>query len=124
MQAFWNVVVDVWDNGLWGIDMGRILIAVMIFLGFLLLRRIFVRLIVGRLQAVTRRTRTQLDDEALSVLEKPVGLIPVVLGLFFATEYLQLTGSLANVADRLVRSLGRRYAFDHHTQIGANAVHP
>ena len=105
MDAFWKLVVDVWKDGLWGIDLGRILVAVVIFLGFLLLRRLFARLVVGRLRAVARRTRTRMDDEALEVLEKPMGLIPVVLGLFTATQYLQLSGTLADVTDRLVRSL-------------------
>ncbi len=104
-RDFWLVVIDVWRKGLFGIDIGRIVTAVLIFLGFLFIRRLFTRVIINRLKAVTRRTRTRLDDDALEVLEKPVSFIPVVLGVFFATDYLPLNDLLANIADRLVRSL-------------------
>jgi len=105
LRDFWLIVIDVWRKGLFGIDIGRIVTAVLIFLGFLFIRRLFTRVIINRLKAVTRRTRTRLDDDALEVLEKPVSFIPVVLGVFFATDYLPLNDLLANIADRLVRSL-------------------
>jgi MscS family membrane protein len=105
LRDFWLIVIDVWRKGLFGIDIGRIVTAVLIFLGFLFIRRLFTRVIINRLKAVTKRTRTRLDDDALEVLEKPVSFIPVVLGVFFATDYLPLNDLLANIADRLVRSL-------------------
>ena len=105
LRDFWLIVIDVWRKGLFGIDIGRIVTAVLIFLGFLFIRRLFTRVIINRLKGVTKRTRTRLDDNALEVLEKPVSFIPVVLGVFFATDYLPLNDLLANIADRLVRSL-------------------
>jgi len=105
LREFRLVVVDVWQKGLYGIDIGRIVTAVLIFLGFLLVRRLFTRVVIHRLKAISRRTKTRLDDEALEVLEKPVSFIPVVVGVFFATDYLPLSGALAGIADRIVRSL-------------------
>ena len=103
--AFWNVVMDVWKNGLYGIDIGRIAVAVLIFLGFLIIRRVFSKVLVHRVSLLTRKTSTPLDDKALEVVQKPVSFIPVVAGAYFAMEHLKLSGNLEIFADRLVRSL-------------------
>ena len=103
--AFWNVVMDVWKNGLYGIDIGRITVAVLIFLGFLIIRRVFSKVLVHRVSLLTRKTSTPLDDKALEVVQKPVSFVPVVLGAYFAMEHLNLSGNLEIFADRLVRSL-------------------
>ncbi|MEE8398606.1 MAG: mechanosensitive ion channel family protein [Desulfobacterales bacterium] len=105
LEQFWLLVIDVWKNGLFGIDIGRYIMAVLILTVFLLLRRLFTRFIMRRLHAITRRTKTKLDDEALDVLESPIRFIPIVLGVFLAAEYLPLAGEIEIIADRLIRSL-------------------
>jgi len=104
-KTFWEIVVDVWKNGLYGLDIGRIIVAVLIFLGFLIIRRLFSRILVHRISLLTQKTPTPLDDKALEVVQKPVSFIPVVLGVYFAMEHLNLSGNLEIFADRLVRSL-------------------
>ena len=104
-KTFWAVVVDVWEHGLYGIDIGRITVAVFIVLGFLIIRRLFSRIVVQRISLLTQKTSTPLDDKALAVLQKPAGFIPVVLGVYFATDYLNLSGDLEIFADRSIRSL-------------------
>ena len=104
-QTFWAMVLDVWENGLYGINIGQISVAIFIFLGFLLIRRIFSRFLIHRISRFTQKTATPLDDRALEVLHKPAGFIPVVLGVYFATDYLNLSGKLSVFADNLVRSL-------------------
>ena len=104
-KTFWEIVVDVWKNGLYGIDIGRIMVAVLIFLGFLIIRRLFSRILVHRISLLTQKTSTPLDDAALEVVQKPVSFIPVVLGAYFAMEHLNLSGNLEIFADRLIRSL-------------------
>ncbi|MFC1533589.1 mechanosensitive ion channel family protein [Thermodesulfobacteriota bacterium] len=105
LKRFWLIVIEVWEQGLFGVDIGRIIVAVLIFLGFLLLRRLFVSLAIKQLSAITKRTKSLLDDDALEILKEPVGFIPIVLGLFFAIDYLSLSGVYDVIADRLVRSL-------------------
>ena len=39
---FWALVVDVWKNDVAGTDIGRILAATAIFIGFLLVRKLLV----------------------------------------------------------------------------------
>ena len=105
LKEFWVVVVDVWEKGVFGIDLGRIVVALLIIAGFLLVRRLMARFLVSRLMAFAKRTRFRLDDEIVKALEDPLTLIPVVLGVFIATEYLSLSGRLEVVADQVVRSL-------------------
>jgi len=105
LKQFWLVVVDVWEKGLFGVDLGRIVVALLIVIGFLLVRRLIAKLLAGRLRAIAKRTRFQIDDEIVEALEDPLALIPVVLGVFIAAEYLSLSGQLEVIADQIVRSL-------------------
>jgi MscS family membrane protein len=105
LQAFGQIVLDVWQTGVWGIDLGRIIVAVFILIGLLLLRRLFSRFVVARLKKLARRSKTHFDDEAIAVLERPIGFIPIVMGIFFAIEYLAFSGIVEDIAQKLVRSL-------------------
>ncbi len=105
LNEFWLVVVDVWGKGVFGIDLGRIVVALLIIAGFLLVRRLLARFLVSRLMTFAKRTSFRLDDEIVKALEDPLTLIPVVLGVFIATQYLSLSGRLEVVADQVVRSL-------------------
>ncbi len=105
LSQFWTLVVDVWQNGVAGVDVGRLLGAGGIFIGFLLIRRLFTRFVLAWIKMVTAKTRSPLDDAAVATLENPIRFLPVVLGVFFATQYLQLDGIFDDIADSLVRSL-------------------
>lgn len=105
MIRFWGIIKEVWQQGLYGIDISRIIIAALIFIFFLLIRKIFSSRVIARLKIMTKKTETQFDDEVLEILEKPIAFIPVVIGFFISTEYLALSGTYALIVDRLVRSL-------------------
>ncbi len=105
LQRFWVVVAEVWNTGILGVSLGRALVAVGIVLLCLLMRRLFIRVVSGRLRAWAKRSKTEIDDQVIVALEQPIGLIPVVLGLFFAAEFVQLSGTLALLAANLIKSL-------------------
>lgn len=105
LHEFWVLVADVWRTGVYGIDIGRILTAFAIFFPFLLLRRLLAGIVSGRLRAIVRRTPTDLDDSFIDAIDKPLGFVPVVIGLFFAVDYLQLQGVYDEAAQNLLRSL-------------------
>ena len=105
MRDFWNVVVDVWENGFLGIDIGRIIIALGIFFLAMLLRQLIAGIIINRLLALAKKTRFRLDDEVVLTLRKPIAFVPVIIGFFIASEYLSLSENLQSGADRLLRSL-------------------
>lgn len=105
MHRFWEITKEVWQQGLYGIDISRVIIAALIFILFLLIRKMFSSRVIARLKAMTAKTETEFDDEVLEILEKPIAFIPVVIGFFIATEYLDLSGTYAEIVDNLVRSL-------------------
>lgn len=105
LLEFWALVVDVWNRGSFGVDFTRLAIALGIFAGFLVIRRLFTRVILARIQRYTEKTSTDLDATIIDAVEKPVRFIPVVMGAFFAIDYLQLPGALNEVGQNVVRSL-------------------
>lgn len=104
-EEFWQLVVDVWENGLLGVDIGQILIALAIFITLLMVRDLFTRFVVRRLEKLVARTETQLDDTLVDALRNPIRFVPVVLGFFLATSYLSLSDELQNFATNMNRSL-------------------
>lgn len=105
LQDFWLLVVEVWEHGYLGVDIGRILAAIGIFCGFLILRRLFTYLVIGRVKRWAGRTSSRIDEAAIGTLENPIRFIPVVLGAFFAIHFLEPSGLLKTIGDNLVRSL-------------------
>ncbi len=105
LAAFWELVKDVWVNGLYGINIGRYVSAVLILVCFLLLRRLFTRFVLSRVRHLTDRTTTEFDDSLMAALEAPIRFMPIVLGLFFATQYLSLDGLPATFMHRVNQSL-------------------
>jgi MscS family membrane protein len=102
---FWLLFQDVWNNGLYGINISKIIIAVGIFLIFLIARNLFTRLILNRISKWASKTETEIDDAVVAAIEPPVRFIPIVMGIFFATEYIGLSGDSAKFAEALNRSL-------------------
>ena len=104
-DKLWATVLEVWTDGLFGVDIGRILVALGIFFGFLLVRRLIVGAVLRRLRVLAEKSETTFDDELIAVIEGPLRLVPVVIGAFFAVEHLQLTGAPGDAAGTLMRSL-------------------
>jgi MscS family membrane protein len=105
LEDFWLLVVDVWEHGFLGVDIGRILVALAIFVGFLILRRAFTRFITARIKRWSEKSTTRIDNRFVAALENPIRFIPVVMGAFFAIEYLDLSGLPESIGANLVRSL-------------------
>ncbi len=105
LQRYWAVVEEIWSTGILGISLGRILVAVGIVLLCMLIRQLFIRAVSGRLRTWTKRSHIDIDDLVIVALEQPIGLIPIVLGFFFAAEFLQLSGTIALLAGNVIKSL-------------------
>lgn len=105
LGRFWQLVIDVWQTGFLGIDIGRLLSAIFILMIFWAFRRLFTRFIVGAVKRWTNRSKNALDNSLANALEKPISFVPIVVGVFFATDYLALEGALAQVAENVTRSL-------------------
>ncbi|VAW00346.1 Potassium efflux system KefA protein / Small-conductance mechanosensitive channel [hydrothermal vent metagenome] len=104
-KDFITLIRDVWEHGAFGVDIGKIILAVLIFFFFLLIRRLFSKFVINRLKALARKTENDWDDQVIDALEHPLRFVPVVIGVFLATEMLVLTESLQTGAYNLNRSL-------------------
>jgi MscS family membrane protein len=105
LREFWAIVVDVWRDGVWGIDLGSILTALLVFVLFWALRRVLARFVLRRLHVYAQRTHTRIDDRMVAALDAPMSMIPVVIGTFFSFQILDLSGGVEDLGYRVVRSL-------------------
>lgn len=105
LQQFWSLVVEVWEAGVFGTDLGRVIIAILVFALFMVIRRLFARFVIAAMKRAVKRSKTELDDLVLEAIDKPLRFIPVILGLFFASEYLTLSEDMQSFASNLLRSL-------------------
>ena len=105
LDEFWVLVIDVWKTGVFGVDIGAMIAALGIFVLFLLLRGLLTRFIIGALRLKVGKTETRLDDDLLTALEEPIRLAPLIVGAFFAFQFLNLEAGMQDVVDKLIRSL-------------------
>ncbi len=104
-NSFTNLFLDVWNNGVFGINATDIIVSLIIFLLFYLLRRLIARFILNRLSRIVSRTSNQIDDAVIEVLDGPLKFLPVVLGFFIASSYLDVSENNQDFLDLLNRSL-------------------
>ena len=77
--ALWAEVVTVWQTAVFGVGIGQVMLALLVFLGFLLLRQVFTRIVLAAMGGITRRTETEFDDELVEALEQPLRFVFVVV---------------------------------------------
>jgi len=108
MNAFKNfkdLFISVWEKGILGINFIEIIIGLAIFLIFLIFRGLIGRLIVKKLELISKKTTNKLDDTFVKALEGPARFFPIVLGFFFASYYMSFTEETQNFVDDLNRTL-------------------
>ena len=88
LENFKNLFLDVWKEGVSGINISEIIIAVIIFIFFLFLRGIFSKFVVKRLEKYVSKTTNKFDNSLVSSMEGPAKFFPIVLGFFISTSYL------------------------------------
>ena len=87
-----------------GINITEIIIAIAIFL-FLLLRGIFSKFVVRRLENYVSKSSNNFDNSLVSSMEGPAKFFPIVLGFFVSTSYLTIETQAAEFLETVNRSL-------------------
>ncbi|MCF6094770.1 mechanosensitive ion channel family protein [Microaerobacter geothermalis] len=72
----------------WFVTWQFFIIAIGIFLFFLLLRKIFVKYIFHLILRLTKKTKTELDTYILLAFEKPLRVLFIIIGLYLSLNYL------------------------------------
>lgn len=101
----WQFTVGLWHSEFLGLSVSRVAIAALILIIFLLARRLLARLVMWRLRARRPKANKRRFDEAIDALKKPIGFVPIIVGLFVAVEVLQLDSTAQSVANDLILSL-------------------
>ena len=82
INQFIKLFSEIWSKGIFGINVSEIIIALIIFLLFYVLRRLFARFLIGKLTRFVIKSNNQIDDTIINVIEGPLKFLPVVLGFF------------------------------------------
>ncbi len=105
INSFKKLFLEVWNEGVFGLNASEIIIGFIIFLIFYVLRRLFARFIISKLNKLVNRTSTKIDDTVVDVIEGPLKFLPIVLGFFIATSYIELSIEVQGFIDLLNRTL-------------------
>ena len=105
LNNFKSLFLSVWEKGILGIDFFQILVGLGIFLLFLIFRGLISRLIIKKLEIISKRTTNKLDDTFVKSMMGPVRFLPTVLGVFFASYYMSFSDDMRDFVDNLNRTL-------------------
>tara|TARA_Y100001970_G_scaffold191696_1_gene233031 strand:- start:11797 stop:12930 length:1134 start_codon:yes stop_codon:yes gene_type:complete len=105
INRFNELFLDVWKQGAFGINASEIIIGIIIFLIFYVLRRLFAKFIINKLNKLVNRTSTKIDNTVVSVIEGPLKFLPIVIGFFIATSYIKLSSEVQLFIDLVNRTL-------------------
>jgi len=102
---FKDLFLSVWNRGILGIDIFEILIGLGIFLIFLIFRGLISKLIIKKLEIISKRTTNKLDDTFVKAMVGPARFLPIVLGFFIASYYMSFSEDTRSFVDNLNRTL-------------------
>ena len=105
INNFSEIFLSVWSKGILGVDIFQILIGIGIFLIFLVFRGLISKLIIKKLEIISKRTTNKLDDTFVQSLIGPARFLPIVLGFFIASYYMTFSTEGREVVDTINRTL-------------------
>jgi len=105
INSFKELFLDVWDEGVFGINASEIIVGIIIFLIFYVLRRLFAKFIISKLNKLVNKTSNKIDNTVVDVIEGPLKFLPIVIGFFIATSYIKLSIEVQDFVDLFNRTL-------------------
>ena len=108
MEVFANfkeLFLSVWETGILGINFLQMLIGLGIFFLFLIFRGLISKLIIKKLEIISKRTTNKLDDAFVKAMEGPARFLPIVLGFFFASYYINFSEDSRLFIENINRTL-------------------
>jgi len=108
MEVFKNfnkLFLSVWDKGIMGVNFLEIIIGLAIFFIFLVFRGLISKLIIKKLELISKRTTNKLDDTFVKAMQGPARFLPIVLGVFFASYYMSFSDEMRSFIDNVNRTL-------------------
>jgi len=100
LENFKNLFLEVWQNGVSGINISEIVIALAIFTFFLFLRGVFSKFVVKKLETYVSKSTNSFDNSLVHSMEGPAKFFPIVLGFFVSTSYLTVDSGMVDTINR------------------------
>ena len=104
-NEFLTLVSEVFEKRIFEMPAGQIIGGAIIMIAFLAVRRIFANTVIFYLTKLTSRTKTNLDEIFLEALKGPLKFIPIILGVFFFTQWFELSENALNYFLTIVKTL-------------------
>ena len=100
-----ELFLSVWKQGILGVDFFQIIVGLGIFVLFLIFRGLISKLVIKKLELISKRTTNKLDDTFVKSMEGPARFLPIVLGVFFASYYMSFDNETRGFIDNVNRTL-------------------
>ena len=95
---------DVWNKAFLGVSVGQLAIAMVVLLVALLLRRFFARVVIARLRHLTRKTKTEIDDQILAALQQPLMFLFIIIGLSIIVQWIPFGADAEEILVKILQS--------------------
>lgn len=95
----------VWNHGFMGVDIGKIIIALIVFSVFLIFRGLITRILTSKIKLIVEKTKSNLDDLILDAITPPLKFIPIIMGTYFAFQILKLEDELKGISSNIIRTM-------------------
>lgn len=105
LGQFWAQVREVWDQGAFGVEADRIIVAIVVFMAFVVLRGLVSGFLLNMLERLVGRSSNRFDDELVVALSGPIRFVFLVVGLFLASRVAPLPDEIDAAMAKVVRSL-------------------
>ncbi len=100
-----NYLKDIWNEGAFGLTYGDIIIATGILLFALIVRGLFARTAVRAISRAAAGTKTNLDDALVTTIAAPLKMVPIIFGVYFAAQVIDLPDGAQGVVEKILQSL-------------------
>jgi MscS family membrane protein len=105
MNEFIEIFLSVWNEGVFGVNLNNVSIGIVILFIFILFRSLFSKIVINRLKSIVKKSKTRIDDEILEAFSGPLRFVPIVIGVYISTQYIDLNQTLEIFSKNLNRSL-------------------
>ena len=105
LDEFLILVEEVFEKRFFDMPASQIIGGAVILIVFLAIRRIFANTVILYVSKITDRTETEVDGEFLEALKGPLKFIPIVLGIFFFTQWFELSPGVSAFFLTVVKTL-------------------
>lgn len=104
-MEFFDSLKELLEYTLLNIKLRDLLIFFLVVFVFLFFRQIFAKFVLGFLKRLSARTKTELDDDIIKIIEPPLKFLIAVMGFSIAFSFLALSKNAENLVKHVVNSL-------------------